>query len=288
MYIVIRRSALLIALACVVALLLPILYTGQTLAAMGRMEARESVRLPILMYHSLIKNSARAGPYVLSPEVFEQDLKYLVEQGYTAVSASQLIAYVKDGAPLPEKPVMITFDDGFLNNLTYGVPLLEQYNMCAIFSVVGSYTDLYAVTDDRNPAYAYLSYVDICEAVASGYVEIGNHSYDMHRKGQRQGATRKPGESKEAYQAALREDLSRVQQSLDDQCGIPPRVFTFPFGRMDRAAHEVVREMGFEMSLGCAEVVNTITRDPDCLYKLGRFNRPAGISTEAFMKRIAE
>lgn len=259
-------------------------FIGKSVMAMA--STTPTVRLPILMYHSIIKNSARQGDYVVSPEVLESDLKYLSDNGYTAISAAQLIAYVYEGEPLPEKPVMITFDDGFLNNLVYAVPLLEKYNMCAIISVVGSFTDFYETVSDHNPAYAYLTYNDICEAEASGYIEIGNHTYDMHRKGERQGSTRRRGESVEDYQSVLLEDLTKVQTLIRDNCGFEPIVFTYPFGRVDKASHDVIKSMGFKMSLGCGEVVNKITTDPQCLYNLGRFNRPAGLSTEEFMKRI--
>ena len=254
--------------------------------AMADTSVAEGIYLPILMYHSILQNPGRQGNYVVSPEVLAQDLAYLAENGYSAISAAQLIAYVHEGDPLPEKPVMITFDDGFLNNLTHAVPLLEKYDMCAIISVVGSYTELYSGSDDHNPAYAYLSYTDICEAAASGYIEIGNHSYDMHNKNNRVGTTRKPGENKEDYHAALYADLIQVQEKIYENCGFNPVVFAYPFGRIEKSSREIVKAIGFKMSLGCGEVVNIITRDPEYLYLLGRFNRAAGTSTESFMKRI--
>ena len=72
----------------------------------------DSVRVPILMYHSILKDSARQGKYVISPAVLAADLDALQVKGYTAITVSDLLAYVQDGADLPEKPVMITFDDG--------------------------------------------------------------------------------------------------------------------------------------------------------------------------------
>ena len=63
------------------------------------------------MYHGLLKEEARQGKYVLSPAQFESDLKYLKENGYHTVVVQDLIDYVEKGVPLPEKPVMLTFDD---------------------------------------------------------------------------------------------------------------------------------------------------------------------------------
>ena len=62
----------------------------------------DSVRVPILMYHSILKDSARQGKYVISPAVLAADLDALQEKGYTAVTVSDLLAYVQDGADLPE------------------------------------------------------------------------------------------------------------------------------------------------------------------------------------------
>ena len=86
----------------------------------------DSVRVPILMYHSILKDSARQGKYVISPAVLAADLDALQVKGYTAITVSDLLAYVQDGADLPEKPVMITFDDGYYNNYIYAYPLLKQ------------------------------------------------------------------------------------------------------------------------------------------------------------------
>ena len=105
------------------------------LSAMGRVQA--GVRVPILMYHSVLKNPKMAGMYVVSPDTLEQDLKYIKKKGYTTVFVRELTEYVYQNAPLPEKPVVITLDDGYLNNLTYVLPLLEKYDMKATISVVG-------------------------------------------------------------------------------------------------------------------------------------------------------
>ena len=83
-------------------------------------------------------------------------------------------------AELPEKPVMITFDDGYYNNLIYVLPLLKKYDMKAVISIVGSFTERAQELNDQNPAYAHMIWADIKALAASGYVEIGSHSYALH------------------------------------------------------------------------------------------------------------
>ena len=113
----------------------------------------ESVLLPVIMYHSICEKAA--GEYSVTPEQVESDFIWLRNNGYTAVSAEQLINYTNGKGSLPEKPVMITADDGFYNNLSQLVPLLEKYDMCAVVSVVGRFTDEYAANDPHNDMYSY-------------------------------------------------------------------------------------------------------------------------------------
>ena len=246
----------------------------------------EAVSLPIIMYHSILKDPARAGKFVVSPSQLEQDLIYLQENGYQTIFVSDLVAYVEQGTPLPEKPVIISLDDGYLNNKTYGLPLLEQYDMKAVVSIVGSYSQHYTDIQDPRPSYAYLTWSDIQEMAESGHFEFGNHTYAFHGDNDRQGILRKTGEDMVVYQSIIEEDIMKNQDALLEFAGIECRLFTYPFGASDAASDQIIRELGFAASFSCYEKLNWIRRDPDCLYGLGRFNRPSGVSTESFMARL--
>lgn len=248
---------------------------------------QEGVSLPILMYHSILKNPSSAGKYVISPDTFEADMKYLKENGYTSVLSEEIINYVKNGSALPEKPIMITLDDGYLNNLTYVVPILEKYDMKAVISIVGEYTERFSAQADHNPNYSHFSWADINECISSGRIEIGNHTYNMHKQAERRGSMKKRSESAEEYEKNFSEDVLKTQQLLKEHCGIEPRIFTYPYGAVSNASLDIVKKLGFEMSLGCCEKVNIITKgNPESLYQLCRFNRPSGISTQKFMEKI--
>ena len=248
-------------------------------------EEADGVSLPILMYHSVLKDKSRAGKYVVSPDTLEQDMLYLKDRGYTTVVMEDLINYVENGVPLPEKPVMLTFDDGHLNNKTYVYPLLQKHGMKAVISIVGEYTELFSNTPDPNPAYAYLTWDDIREMSGSGVVEFQSHSYALHNEKPRKGAAKKRGENTAAYQKMLTDDLSKLQDCLAQKSGITPTTFTYPFGAISKDSTSVVKALGFKASLSCYEKPNCITRDPDCLYELNRYNRANGLSTEKFMKK---
>lgn len=246
----------------------------------------DAVPLPILMYHSILKDPQLAGKWTISPAVLEDDLHYLKKHGYESVSAGQLIAYVNGQGELPEKPVMITFDDGLYNNLVYALPLLKEYGMTAIVSPIGYKVDEFSAAQDENPIYAYLSWEDLCLLTEEGVFEIGNHTYNLHttKKG-RNGIMRLKGESEEAHSKVLTQDVSKLQEAMQAHCDYTPNVFAYPFGSWDKESQTILREMGFCVFLTCYERMNYITRDPACLLKLGRYNRPSGISTAKFMEK---
>jgi peptidoglycan/xylan/chitin deacetylase (PgdA/CDA1 family) len=249
-------------------------------------EDEPAVELPIIMYHSILARTGAQGTFVLAPWELEADLKYLSEHGYETVSVRQLIDYTEGGGELPEKPVLLSFDDGCLNNLTYAVPLLEKYGMCAVFSVVGEYTEMFSVKPDPNPNYAYLSWEEISALIDTGRAEIANHTYSMHSHGARQGSAKRRGEAAETYVKLFTEDAVKLQDALLEYCKYLPYIYTYPFGRYCEESESLLRTLGFKASFSCRSVVNKITRDPECLFLLGRFNRPSGISTPDFMEKL--
>ena len=87
------------------------------------------------------------------------------------------------------------------------------------------------------------------------------------------------------YETLLREDTEQTQTLITD-AGLPaPTCYTYPFGACSKESETLLKSMGFRCTLGCEERINTVTRNPDCLFELGRFNRPAGQSTESFLHR---
>lgn len=241
-------------------------------------------RLPIIMYHSLLKEKNRQGKYVISPDLLESDMKYLKQHGYTPINMQDLIDYEKAGKPLPAKPVMLTFDDGYYNNYLYAFPLAKQYQFKIVISPIGYYTDKFSEKDADHANYSHITWDEINEMMNSGYVEIQNHTYNLHASGgkNRLGAQKLKSESAEQYAGMLIEDLKKMQDEMMSHTGKCPTTFTFPFGAISEEAIPVIKSLGFQATLTCSSRVNIITTNPECLYGLGRFLRPAGISTEKY------
>ena len=168
------------------------------------------------------------------------------------------------------------------------LPLLEKYDFKATISVVGSYTEKSDEHSDRSERYSYLTSEEISELFNSGLVEIGNHSYDMHSLDKRQGCGIMKGESYEDYRNAFLSDIKKTQDYLSDNCSIAPQVFTYPYGIVSEPSLRLVKSAGFQASLGVEEKPNYITSDPDCLYRMFRYNRPSGVLTEKFMEKALD
>ncbi len=267
-------------------LLLPLL-AGCLPAVPADKEMADRREVPILMYHSILRDPARAGKYILSPDVLETDIKWLQSHGYETVTGRDLVAFAAGTGTLPEQPVILTFDDGHLNNLTYVLPILEKYDCCAVISVVGAYTQRYSEEPDPNPNYAYLSWDEVAVLDRSGRVEIGNHTYGLHGQKGRMGSARRPNESAAEYEAVFSDDVGRLQSELSTHADIAPVTFAYPFGIIDPLSRQLLKAMGFAVSMTCAEHVSTVVRgDAESLWELGRYNRPSSISTDAFMTRV--
>lgn len=242
-------------------------------------------KVPIIMYHSILKDESQHGEYVLSPIELEKDLLYLKDNGYTSVTSKELIDYVYSGKSLPEKPIMLTFDDGCINNLTYVLPLLEKYNMKAVFSVVGSFCDREESNKQRDDSYSYLNWEEVRELYLSGKVDIACHSNNFHSLGKRRGARMKTDETYTDYRSVFLSDTNTFLNSIKNKAQIVPTIYTYPYGLISEESKNLVKTCGFKISLGCEEKVNLV-KDEDSLYCMGRFNRPSGISTEDFMEKV--
>lgn len=250
--------------------------------------AADAVVVPIVMYHGLLPDKAKQGTYVIGPSLFESDLQYIQQAGYTPVFIADLLAYTEQGVPLPEKPIVLTFDDGYYNNYAYAYPLLQKYGMKAVISPIARWSRFYSETpaEADRPLYSHITWAQMREMADSGLVEFQNHSYDLHHtESKRKGASKLPGESVEAYQRLLEEDLTAAQQWLTQQAGVTPMAFTYPFGAMSPEAVPVLEKMGFRATLTSESRVNRL-RPGQSLYGLGRYVRPNGVDSKTYFDKI--
>lgn len=249
-------------------------------------EQKDSVLLPVLMYHSILKDGNMQNDYTVSPKLLENDLKYLKENGYTSVVVDDLINYVFYGKNLPEKCVMLTFDDGYYNNYYYAYPLLKKYGFKGVLSPIASESEKYTESGEISVTYGIVGKNELGEMYKSGVFEIQNHSYSMHSLAPRKGINIKPNENEEEYVNEITEDINKAQDYIESVTGKRAECFVYPFGAKSEITEQTVRKLGFVCTLTCTEKPNFITRDEECLFELGRYRRDNGESISQLLKRI--
>lgn len=269
------------ALCCAVSIFLPALPSARATD-----EYPDSVELPVLMYHHIVENPKSWGDYIVSPATFEGDMKYLSERGYETVSIQQLIDFAAGVGNLPEKPVMVTFDDGQRSFAEYAVPILEKYNMCAVAAIVGKYADTFTESGDTNVKYAYMSWGELSELNKNPCVELQAHTYDMHTLDSRRGCSIRRGESRENYFNTFGNDLRLEKERFEKYLGIKPIAFAYPYGIRCAEAEELLTSCGYLVTFSCDERVNTVTRDGASLHCLGRYNRPNGVDRYSYFSKM--
>lgn len=266
-------AAVLIGLAILLAFLL---------AAGGR--AEETVRLPILLYHDVIKDGGEPGEYAVTEDQLRSDLRALKAGGWETVSLTQTINFVRRGDPLPEKPVLLVFDDGYKSLSARVNPLLEELDARAVVSVIGARAQ--GVWDGCDTGGEYLSWEELGELAASGRIELQSHSASLHVFRTRKGVERLPGETAADYETVLTRDIERMRAWAREARVTLLPAFAYPYGFVDPLADAIFAENGFSVTMTSEPHINTLTRDPDCLLRLGRLNRSGLIQTEAMIRAL--
>lgn len=258
----------------------------KSISAVNASADSTGVKLPVLMYHSMLKDRSYQGKYVISPDTFEKDLIYIKENGYETVTTKELYEYVYKGARLPKKIVMLTFDDGYYNNYVYAYELLKKYKLKAVISPICKMSEDFSKADDNSPQYGHCTFDNLKEMAQSGVFDIANHSYDMHKTHSRLGVSQKSGENKDKYSEIISADIKKAQGLLYKNTGFSPICFTYPFGAYNKTTEEIVEKLGFKVTLTCTEKLNYITKDKNSLFELGRFLRDEKEETSHLFERI--
>ena len=202
--------------------------------------AAYAAKLPVLMYHHVVCDGEACNDMTVTVGRLEEDLRWLAENGYHTVLPRELAA----AQPLPEKPVLITFDDGYRSNYDLAFPLLQKYRAKASIAIMVYMQDY--------PGGNFLTW-DMCrEMTGSGLVEIGSHGYVIHNldsrmgnfvAGQANGVQRKQGESDIDFQCRVLEDLRCSHERITVELGVPPTYFAYPFGKTDPDADAFLKTL---------------------------------------------
>lgn len=250
-------------------------------------DADNAATIPILLYHHL-SETEKGSSTVLHPDVFEHQMTLLKKNGYTPVTFDDCIAFVEDGTPLPAKPVIITFDDGYASNYTYAFPVLKKYNFKATICVIGvsvGHDKYYKDTEFELTPHFGAS--EITEMISSGLITIASHTYDMHQWAPFETGTHihsnmllLDDESEADYRDELCEDIAQ-QNQLFSQLGLESSyILAYPGGQWTTLTNTILQENGYKVTLTTDQKkVNTIiVGQRQTLINMGRMGISAGTS----------
>ncbi len=229
------------------------------------------VEVPIIMYHHIETDETSLNDFIVTSNKLEEDLKKIRNAGYTTISYAELYDFVNNGTHLPEKPIIITFDDGYESNYKYLYPLLKKYNMKATIAIIGNMVgkDIY----EGKSTYKHFSYNEAKEMYDSGLVEIQTHTYNLHSIDERIGVQMKENEEEEAYKKLFYNDIEIAKKELEENVGNKSFVFTYPYGAYDDLTEDIVKKLGFEVTVTTDSGTNIVRRgDKNSLFKLKRYN----------------
>ncbi len=237
--------------------------------------------VPILLYHH-VAEQVKAGDdeTVVSTEAFERQMRQLAEEGYHAVSSQELIDYVYRGTPLPEKPVYITFDDGYYSNYSLARPILERYGMKAAIFSIGVSMGMTRYKDTGRPMVPHFGYEEARELEQAGVADIQSHTYDMHQwapyeTGDQIRSSILPleGERYADYAAALLADLAVYDQKRTQELGRGFAALAYPGGEYSSWTEALVHQAGIPLTLSTStDRRNVLVKGlPQSLYALCRW-----------------
>ena len=198
----------------------------------GGVYANGVQQVPILCYHRFEDNCT--SPMCIPGALFDRQMKYLKDNGYSVITPEQLLAFLEFREPLPKKSVMITIDDGYRSVYNVAYPILKKYGFPATFFVYTNYVGVSkkAITWDQ-----------LREMKVNGFT-IGSHSVahsDLSKRGD--------AESPEAYEQRLHREVELSKQIIDSKLNQKTFIFAYPFGRVNHKAMVLTRQNGYRLAV---------------------------------------
>jgi peptidoglycan/xylan/chitin deacetylase (PgdA/CDA1 family) len=222
------------------------------LRRLGGIDADGHQVVPILTYHDI--ETVSKNRFAITSELFEQQLRYMKENGYTSITLAELEQFLRYERPLPKKAVIITIDDGYKSAKNIAAPLLKKYGFQATFFI---YTDF--VGGGKNA----LTWDEVRELKAQGF------DVQAHSKTHSNLAVPPPNESPADRAARLDAEIVATKQLMEKRLGGEVQYFAYPYGGFDPEVVGKVKAAGYRIGFGAKKGSNPFFIDR---YRLKRYS----------------
>ncbi|MBW4665503.1 MAG: polysaccharide deacetylase family protein [Chroococcus sp. CMT-3BRIN-NPC107] len=209
-------------------------------------------KVPVFMYHDILPE--KEVFFDVTVKELEQHFSFIKEQGLTPISFDQLVTHLRTGLPLPEKPIMLTFDDGYGGHYEYVYTLLKKYGYPAVFSV-------YTSNMGKDTGRTHVSWEQLKEMAANPLVTIAAHSVTH------------PKDLRVLSDERLKIEIEQSKQILEDQLGIPIRYFTYPEGKYDERVAKLVERAGYKAALTMSDTDERFAGESESMLAISRFGQ---------------
>ena len=273
----------------------PSSYFSEVLQATALPDKTVSRDVPVLMWHNLAEESN--GDMTISVDTFRAQIEALHEAGFKTVSLQQLYDYVHFGTELPEKPIVLTFDDGYFSNYEYAFPILQEYDMQATIFAIGVSVGKDTYKDTDHAMTPHFGADEAREMVDSGLISVQSHTFDMHQwppfeDGNAQvRETLLPfdGEADADYEAAVEADFAESRELLESITGQPVNALAFPEGAYVTLTQDALRSAGAELTFTTVRAVNTVVKGlPQSLCAMPRFGMTESTDMTALVAELEQ
>ncbi|MEG1132376.1 MAG: polysaccharide deacetylase family protein [Romboutsia sp.] len=213
--------------------------------------SKNNVEVPVLMYHHFETDDKKINDVTVKKSEFEKQMKYLKDNGYTAITVQDLVDFKESKKELPKKPVLITADDGYKSNYEIMYPILKKYNMKATIFVIGERIDN---ADKPSNAIPKFNWKEAKEMYDSGVIDFECHTYNSHDKKEtangEKGAFSSPlvGESEEEFEDRITKDIEKNISVIQNNLGYKPIGFAYPFGDFSSTSEKVLKDNGIKFT----------------------------------------
>jgi peptidoglycan/xylan/chitin deacetylase (PgdA/CDA1 family) len=221
------------------------------------------------MYHHVCPNP---GTVTISPDTFEKQMEWLAKNRYVTLRADDFLRFVRSEQPVPEKSVLLTFDDGYLDNYVYGFPVLQRLGLHAVIFIVtgwigdgpvreraGAETPNHRACKTAIAAGraddVMLRWSEIKMMEQTGAIEVQSHTHSHVRWD-------KKFPDATARLTALQSDLELSRQTFHRQLGRETVHLCWPWGRIEDGYRELAERVGFQAQYTVKKGVNAAGGDP--------------------------